>query len=691
MSRRPAWVLSFVGFGLGVLALAGGGGLPTATGQPKPLVVPASPQTPTLSAANLGAKRGAAVELTLPGTNLADPTAVLLSCTGKVTLVADSKPDPAKVKIKVELAADAPLGLHAIRVATKHGISNFRPFVVDELPEVPEVETNRTKDAAQPVATPCVVTGRTDAEASDFFRVKAAAGQTLTFEVVARRVGSPLDPIVVLHDAQTKRELLDLYADDTPGLQSDCRLTHTFKAAGEVLVEVRDTTYRGGADFFYRLRVGEFPGATTAFPLAAQRGQPVKIGFAGPGMEDVPAVAVAVPADPALAAINVAPKRASGASGWPVPVRVTDEPQAVEQEPNNTPATATKLPVPGGVSGRFAEKGDIDHFAVAGKKGQKLVLTILTYEVNAPTEVLVTVLDAKGAKLATSNPATVPTRLEFTPPADGEFVIACENLNFLYGPNEVYHLSVRPAWPDFEVALALDRYEAAAGGGTAVAVANVVRLNGYAGPVELSVTGDPNLSGTTTVAAGQTQAFIPLLVKAGTQPGAYPFRVTAKATTDGKDVVRVATLTDVAKANLGGMPNPPQELLTGCTLAVIEKPPFALTFTADPKAIEKGKAGKFVVEAAREKEADADIVLTPLSPAPNVVPTAKPIPKGQTKGEVGLAVAPAAAVGPASFVFRATTKVGGKDYAVTPPPVAVEVIEAKKTEPKKDEPRKDKK
>ena len=47
-----------------------------------------------------------------------------------------------------------------------------------------------------------------------------------------------------------------------------------------------------------------------------------------------------------------------------------------------------------------------------------------------------------------------------------------------------------PAAPDFTVTLALDRYEAPAGGGTAVAVANVARLNGYAGPVELSIVGD---------------------------------------------------------------------------------------------------------------------------------------------------------------------------------------------------------
>src|SRR4029077_8983845 len=174
--------------------------------------------------------------------------------------------------------ADCPIGFHTIRVATKQGVSNFRPFIVDELPVLAETDSNRTKDTAQVVPVPVVVTGRSDPEASDFFKVKVAAGQTLTFEVIARRIGSPLDPIIVLHDAKTKRELVDLYADDTPGLQSDCRLTHTFKEAGEFLVEVRDTTYRGGGDFFYRLRIGDFPGAITAYPLAAQRGVDTKIG-----------------------------------------------------------------------------------------------------------------------------------------------------------------------------------------------------------------------------------------------------------------------------------------------------------------------------------------------------------------------------------------------------------------------------
>ena len=40
--------------------------------------------------------------------------------------------------------------------------------------------------------------------------------------------------------------------------------------------------------------------------------------------------------------------------------------------------------------------------------------------------------------------------MEFTPAADGDYVIACEQLNYLSGPNEIYHLTVRPVTPDFD-------------------------------------------------------------------------------------------------------------------------------------------------------------------------------------------------------------------------------------------------
>lgn len=690
MSRRVSWSIAFAGFVLGLVAVLFSSSDREAVAQPKaPVIVPA-PQAPTLNTpASLGAKPGEEVELILTGANLTDPIAVLVSCPAKVTIPTDNKngTEAAKLRVKVTLDPKCPIGLYTVRVATKSGVSNARPFVVDSLKLVPSTGANRTKDMAQAIDSPCVVSGAIAAETSDFFKVKVNANQRLTFEVLARRIGSPLDPIVVLHDAKTKQELVDLYADDTPGLQGDCRLTHTFKEAGEILVEVRDTTHRGAGDYTYRLRIGEFPGATTAYPLVMQRGKQTSIGFAGP--ETIPAVNVTAPKTPELAAVYAVPNAGKN-DGWPLPVLLSDNPEMVEQEPNDEPAKANKLPVPGGMSARFDKAKDVDHFAITGKKGQKLIISVLTYEVNSPAEVLVRVLDAKGAQVAGSNPASPTNRFEFTPPADGDYVLACEHQNFLHGPNEVYHLSVVPSAPDFNVAITFDRGEASPGSGTAV-FATVTRLNGYAGPVELSIDGDSALSGKTTLPAGQTLAFIPVLVKDGAKVGAIPFRVKATATADGATVTRYGTLTDSVKANFGGMPNPPAEMLNQCVLGVTDALPFTLKFTADPASIEKGKGGKINVEATRDKTADGDIVIAPLFALPTAPPVVKPIAKGQTKGEITLTVQPATPTGPTPFVFRATTKAGGKDYAITPPPVVIDVIEAKKEAPKKEEPKKDKK
>lgn len=697
MRRCFSLCVAFAGFVSGSLFIASGN-IPSARAQPKlPAVTPA-PQAPTLTTpANMGGTKGEKLELTLTGTNLNEPVGVLLSCPGQVTIPTDDKngTNAAKLRIKVELPATCPIGLHTLRVLTKHGVSNFRPFIVDELPLVAKIDSNRTKETAQVVSLPVAVAGRCDAEASDFYKVKVAAGQTVSFEVLARRIGSPLDPILLLHDAKTGRALLELYVDDTPGLQSDCRITHTFKEAGEFLVEVRDSVYRGGGDYFYRLRMGDFPGATTAFPVAIQRGKTALVGFAGPGMADVPPVSIKAAEDPGIAAVFATPKRSSGAAGWPVPVLLSDWPELVEQEPNDEPAKANKLPVPGGISARFEKPKDVDHFSIAGKKGQKLVATAQTYEINSPTEVLIRVLDPKGAEIARSNPAQPAARVEFTPVADGEYVLACEHLNYLAGPNEIYHLMVQPLTADFEIAVILDRCEAPVGGGTAV-LANVNRLNGYAGPVELSIVGDPALSGTVTLPAGQTFTFIPVLVKAGTKPGAYAYQVQGKAKVDGQTITRTGNLVDLVKANLGGMSNPPPDLLYGSVAAAIEKPAFSLKLTAEPASMEKGKTGKVLIEATRGDGGDGDIAIVPLFVAPNVAAAAaKPIAKGQTKGELGLTLAPATAVGPSPVILRATSKVAGKDYAIIPAPLVIDVIEPKKTEkkeePKKEEPKKEKK
>src|SRR3954453_12498045 len=134
---------------------------------PAPQVAPA-----LTSIAPSGGQRGTAVDLVLNGSNLADPLAVWLGAQARVTTppAAATGKNSTKIPVGVELPADLPVGLHRLRVATVSGLSNFRPFGVDGLPEVPDGETGHTPAAARTVPVPCVVSGRIDVETSNFYR-----------------------------------------------------------------------------------------------------------------------------------------------------------------------------------------------------------------------------------------------------------------------------------------------------------------------------------------------------------------------------------------------------------------------------------------------------------------------------------------------------------------------------------------
>jgi hypothetical protein len=81
-------------------------------------------------------------------------------------------------------------------------------LAVGEEPEATEAEPNDGASAPQPVQWPVTVNGRISAEKradADCFRFSAKKGQTLILEVNARRLGSPLDPVLEVLDAFGKR------------------------------------------------------------------------------------------------------------------------------------------------------------------------------------------------------------------------------------------------------------------------------------------------------------------------------------------------------------------------------------------------------------------------------------------------------------------------------------------------------
>ncbi len=80
--------------------------------------------------------------------------------------------------------------------------------VVDDLPSVAQVKPNQALANAQVVALPAGVDGQVDNLQRDFYKFTAAAGQKLSIEVVAQRIGSSLDPLIKLMDASWSRDRL---------------------------------------------------------------------------------------------------------------------------------------------------------------------------------------------------------------------------------------------------------------------------------------------------------------------------------------------------------------------------------------------------------------------------------------------------------------------------------------------------
>ncbi len=163
------------------------------------------------------------------------------------------------------LVLDAAAAGPSIREFTLPDTRGFR-YEVGTLPEILEGEPNNDHETARAMTIPVVANGRIDEPGDiDIYRVDAEAGQSLAIEVVARRLGSPLDAVV--HVAAADGQVIGwnddrmskdghLHLDD--GLlthHADPGLTVEPVTDGPLWIRVADTRHAGGPAYGYRLRV----------------------------------------------------------------------------------------------------------------------------------------------------------------------------------------------------------------------------------------------------------------------------------------------------------------------------------------------------------------------------------------------------------------------------------------------------
>lgn len=134
-------------------------------------------------------------------------------------------------------------------------------YAVDALPDFMELEPNNDVRDTTIVDLPRIVNGRIAEPGDvDIFRFAGRAGDSISAEVWAHRLGSPLDAVLHLVDgAGNELSMNDDQDDPESGLithHADACLTASLPNNGDYYIRLSDAQGHGGAEFAYRLEIG---------------------------------------------------------------------------------------------------------------------------------------------------------------------------------------------------------------------------------------------------------------------------------------------------------------------------------------------------------------------------------------------------------------------------------------------------
>ncbi|HXJ58725.1 MAG TPA: hypothetical protein VNU68_18870 [Verrucomicrobiae bacterium] len=465
----------------------------------------------------MGVSAGRSTGVILSGENLAGTLELWTSFPAVAT--ADERSQETAFNLTVPAGTQVGLGL--LRSIGTNGISNPLVVLLDPLTAMPATGTNHTPFTAQTVKVPGAVDGFCAEVSSDFYRFSGRSGQQLTIEVVAKRIGSALDPFLRVLNLE-RRELAAI--DDTPGLQGDARLDFRCPRTEDYLVEVRDTQYGGGREHRYRLRLG--------------RGLPYLLPF---------------PVSDRYAA-NAAPRL----------------PQGIEREPNNGPIQVQQLSWPVELEGAFNRSGDRDVYQFFAAQGDTLWVQGRTRSLSWPCDLLLQLQTTNGLKLAEANASGSDEGMLTNRFAEaGTYRLVVEELNRQGGPRCRYRLQLQPLLPGFTLSVETERISVPAGESFPLLVQ--AQRRDYDGPITLALPGlDSGFGLTNAVIPAKTNAVqLTVTTPAHLELGDFfDFRVSGQATIQERKVVAQASTLPAIRRVLPNLRYPPAELDGVITLSI---------------------------------------------------------------------------------------------------------------------------
>ena len=348
-----------------------------ATGQP----LPEKPKPPVVGklTPNFGQRGRAVTTVVLDGQHLADDLAATAGGPGVTVKVGPGT--ATRRELEVAVAADAPAGPVGLTFKTAAGAAAPVNFIVDRYPVAGDAAAIDSARRGRPVTLPVTVAGTLDrAGQADYYRFAAKAGQQIGVQVFAGAIGSKLDPVLELTDAGGR-----VLTESLNGM-----LAYTCPADGTYAVGVHDKDYRGGADQFYRLSIGDIPIVTGVVPMGVARGKEATVTLVGVNLPANSAT-VKVPADAAVGSRVPVPLPAGREKPLgEASVLAGEFSEVTVQKGEATVAT------PGTANGVLGRPGETHQVRFAAKKGQRLLIETTARRAGSPLDSVIEVLDAAG-------------------------------------------------------------------------------------------------------------------------------------------------------------------------------------------------------------------------------------------------------------------------------------------------------
>ena len=464
--RRLAPFASAFAFSIAAFAASSTTNWPTGNRTTPPTIDSVSPR---------GLPRGATTELTVDGLNLAGATAIFFSEPGVTARILRIKelpdlpdvrfganggistvdlgplPPRNEVTLELDVSAAADIGPVDFRLQTPLGTSPAARFLIEPYyGEVADREPDDTPEDAVEVVAPAILVGAISKPGDvDYYKLTAKAGEQLVFEDGAAMLGSALDPVVSIYDAD--QNLVRQYGLE--GGRSARYFAHRFDKSGIYYIKIADYAESGSGRHFYRIKVGRFPLAAAAYPLGVPRGKTEQVTLTGYNLGAGQLSVKGEASDEDEWSVTLRPKVAAGKTFNKVRLALGDEPEIESSGRNISLAAAQSITAPVTVNGKLAAPEN--DFRFHALKGEKLVLEVNANRLGSPLDSLLEILDTAGRPVeratVRSELATALTLTDFTSSSSGLRILSWTGMSVgdtLMVGSELIKVRALPRGPD---------------------------------------------------------------------------------------------------------------------------------------------------------------------------------------------------------------------------------------------------